>query len=297
LSDLGYRLTGSSYLYDRDGRRPSASINFVTAHDGFTLHDLVSYNDKHNEANGENGSDGTNDNYSWNMGAEGPSDDPEINNRRERQKRNFLATLLLSQGVPMILGGDEISHTQNGNNNAYCQDNETTWIDWSLDGAKISLLEFTQKLIQIRRDHPSLHRRKFYQGRAIRGTEDKDIVWLRPDGQEMTDEEWGLGWVRCLGMLLNGETIGEVDQSGEIIKDDTFLILLNCHHEPIQFFVPAPPDSEKWEILIDTNDPGLCADSRFTEPGAAIELVPLSLVVCREPTAPTLSSLLTAERQ
>jgi isoamylase len=297
LSDLAYRLTGSSDLYDRDGRRPSASINFVTAHDGFTLHDLVSYNDKHNEANGEDSKDGTNDNYSWNMGAEGHTDDPEIIQRRERQKRNFLATLLLSQGVPMILGGDEISRTQQGNNNAYCQDNEITWVDWAMDDCKIALLEFTQKLIQIRRDHPSLHRQKFYQGRAIRGTEEKDIVWLRPDGQEMSDEEWGLGWVRCLGMLLNGETIGEVDQSGETVKDDTFLIMLNCHHEPIQFFAPNPPGSEKWEIVIDTNDPALSVNTRYTEPGAAIELVPLSLVVCREPTAPSVSRLLTAERK
>jgi glycogen operon protein len=297
LSDLGYRLTGSSDLYDRDGRRPSASINFVTAHDGFTLHDLVSYNDKHNDANQEDNKDGTNDNYSWNLGAEGPTDDPEIIQRRERQKRNFLATLLLSQGVPMILGGDEISRTQSGNNNAYCQDNENTWVDWQLDGCKISLLEFTQRLIQIRRDHPSLHRRKFYQDRAIRGTQEKDIVWVRPDGQEMSDEEWGLGWVRCLGMLLNGDTIGEVDESGEPVKDDTFLIMLNCHHEPIKFFVPTPPDSDKWEIVIDTNDPALQADSRFTEPGAAVELVPLSLVVCREPRDPSVSRLLTAERQ
>jgi isoamylase len=297
LSDLGYRLTGSSDLYDRDGRRPSASINFVTAHDGFTLHDLVSYNGKHNEANLEDNNDGSNDNYSWNMGAEGPTDDPEIIQRRERQKRNFLATLLLSQGVPMILGGDEISRTQNGNNNAYCQDNESTWMDWRLDGCKVALLEFTQKLIQIRRDHPSLHRRKFYQDRAIRGTEEKDIVWFRPDGQEMTDEEWNLGWVRSLGMILNGQTIGEVDESGEPIQDDTFFIMLNCHHEPIQFYVPSPPDSDRWEIVIDTNNPGLSADSRFTEPGGPVELVPLSLVVCREPRAPTVSSLLTAERQ
>jgi isoamylase len=297
LSDLGYRLTGSSDLYDRDGRRPSASINFVTAHDGFTLHDMVSYNDKHNEANGEESNDGTNDNYSWNLGAEGPTEDREIIQRRERQKRNFLATLLLSQGVPMILGGDEISRTQHGNNNAYCQDNETTWVDWAMDECKIALLEFTQRLIQIRRDHPSLHRRKFYQGRAIRGTEEKDIVWLRPDGQEMSDEEWGLGWVRCLGMLLNGETIGEVDQSGETIKDDTFLIMLNCHHEPIQFFAPKPPRSEKWEIVIDTNDPALSVNTRYTEPGAAVELVPLSLVVCREPTAPSVSRLLSVERK
>jgi glycogen operon protein len=170
-------------------------------------------------------------------------------------------------------------------------------VDWRLDGCKISLLEFTQKLIQMRRDHPSLHRQKFYQDRAIRGTEEKDIVWLRPDGQEMSDEEWGLGWVRCLGMLLNGETIGEVDESGEPIKDDTFLILLNCHHEPIQFYVPKPPDAEKWEIVIDTNNPDLESDTRFSEPGSAIELVPLSLVVCREPKAPSVSRLLTSERQ
>jgi len=297
LSDLAYRLTGSSDLYDRDGRRPSASINFVTAHDGFTLHDLVSYNDKHNDANQEDNKDGSNDNYSWNMGAEGPTSDPEIIQRRERQKRNFLATLLLSQGVPMILGGDEISRTQHGNNNAYCQDNEGTWVDWRMDGCKIALLEFTQKLIQMRRDHPSLHRQKFYQGRAIRGTEEKDIVWLRPDGQEMSDEEWGLGWVRCLGMILNGETIGEVDESGEPIKDDTFLILLNCHHEAIQFFVPKPPGSEKWEVVVDTNNPQLEPDSRFSETGTAIDLVPLSLVVCREPTMPSVARLLSAERQ
>jgi isoamylase len=297
LSDLGYRLTGSSDLYDRDGRRPSASINFVTAHDGFTLNDLVSYNEKHNEANQEGGADGTNDNYSWNMGVEGPTDDPEIIQRRERQKRNFLATLLLSQGVPMILGGDEISRTQNGNNNAYCQDDEITWVDWRLDGCKVALLEFTQKLIQMRRDHPSLHRRKFYQGRAIRGTEEKDIVWVRPDGQEMSDEEWGLGWVRCLGLMLNGETIGDVDESGEPVKDDTFLILLNCHHEPIKFFVPKPPGVEKWEIVIDTNDPELECDTRFSEGGTAVDLVPLSLVVCREPKPPSVSRLLTTERQ
>lgn len=158
-------------------------------------------------------------------------------------------------------------------------------------------MEFTQRLIQFRRDHPSLHRRKFYQGRAIRGTEEKDIVWLRPDGQEMSDEEWGLGWVRCLGMMLNGETLGEVDEAGEPIKDDTFLILLNCHHEPIQFFVPKPPGMEKWEIVIDTNDPGLDPDSRFSEPGTAIDLVPLSLVVCREPKPPSVTRLLTLERQ
>jgi len=296
LSDLGYRLTGSSDLYDRDGRRPSASINFITAHDGFTLHDLVSYNSKHNEANQEDNRDGSNDNHSWNMGAEGSTDNPEIIESRERQKRNFLATLLLSQGVPMILGGDEIGHTQNGNNNAYCQDNETTWLDWTLDDRKIALMEFTQKLIQLRCDHRNLHRRKFYQDRAIRGTAEKDIVWLRPDGQEMTDEEWGLGWVRCLGMMLNGQTIGEVDESGEPITDATFLIMLNCHHEAIRFFAPPPPGTEKWTVAIDTNEPGLDMNSRAWEPGQPYELAPLSLVVFEEPKPPGASRLLGVER-
>jgi isoamylase len=279
LSDLGYRLTGSSDLYERDGRRPSASINFVTAHDGFTLHDLVGYNEKHNEANGEENRDGTNDNYSWNMGHEGPTDDEEIIEKRERQKRNFLATLLLSQGVPMILGGDEISRTQNGNNNAYCQDNDTTWLHWNVGPRQVQLLAFTQKLIKLRSVHPNLHRRKFYQDRAIRKSAEKDIVWLRPDGQEMTDEEWGLGWVRSLGLMMNGETIDDVDEAGEPVKDDTFLLMLNCHHEPILFYPPSPPGSGGWEIIMDTNDPGLAPESRFCEVGDSIELVPLSLVL------------------
>lgn len=295
LSDLAYRLTGSSDLYERDGRRPSASINFVTAHDGFTLHDLVSYNEKHNEANGEDNRDGSNDNHSWNMGAEGPTDNEEINDKRERQKRNFMATLLFSQGVPMILGGDEICRTQNGNNNAYCQDNEITWVDWNLTPAKIQLLEFTQKLIKLRFDHPNLHRRKFYQDRKIRGTVEKDLVWLRPDGMEMTDEEWGLGWVRCLGVMLNGQTLGDVDEGGESVKDSSFLLMLNCHHEPIYFYPPKPPASDKWEIVIDTNQPELSAGSRFSEPGSCIELVPLSLVLAQEVTEPSISGLLLPE--
>src|SRR5580692_11167262 len=282
LSDLAFRLTGSSDLYDRDGRRPSASINFVTAHDGFTLHDLVSYNEKHNEANGEDNKDGSNDNHSWNMGVEGPTDNPQIIERRERQKRNFLATLLFSQGVPMILAGDELGHTQNGNNNAYCQDNELTWINWNLDERQAELMDFTQKLIAIRREHPNLHRRKFYQDRSIRGTAEKDIVWLRPDGQEMTDDEWGLGWVRSLGLRLNGETLSEVDEAGEPVKDDTFLIMLNCHHEPIHFFVPKPAMAEAWEIIVDTNKPELEDGTHFCALGDSIKLTPLSLVVARE---------------
>jgi isoamylase len=294
LSDLAFRLTGSSDLYDRDGRRPSASINFVTAHDGFTLHDLVSYNEKHNEANGEDNRDGSNDNHSWNMGVEGPTEDPGIIERRERQKRNFMATLLFSQGVPMILGGDELGHTQNGNNNAYCQDNELTWINWSLNDLQVKLMEFTQKLIAIRRSHPNFHRRKFYQDRSIRGTEEKDICWLRPDGQEMSDEEWSLGWVRSLGLQLNGETLGDVDEAGEPVKDDTFLIMLNCHHEPIRFFVPRPVSTDAWEIIVDTNDPDLEPCKRFCMPGESVELTPLSLVVARETKPVPVSGMLGA---
>src|SRR5205085_5742118 len=194
LSDLAYRLTGSSDLYERNGRRPSASINFVTAHDGFTLQDLVSYNEKHNEANGENNQDGANDNHSWNMGAEGPTDDGELIAARERQKRNFIATLLLSQGVPMILAGDEIGRTQQGNNNAYCQDNETSWIHWKMDDAKRTLLEFTSKLIELRRAHPNLRRRKFYSDRQARTGVIKDVAWYRPDGAEMTEADWNASW-------------------------------------------------------------------------------------------------------
>ncbi len=279
LSDLAYRLTGSSDLYEREGRRPSASINFVTAHDGFTLHDLVSYNDKHNEANGENNQDGANDNHSWNMGAEGPTDDPKIVAARERQERNFLATLFLSQGVPMLLYGDEIGRTQNGNNNAYCQDNEIIWMSWNLDEKQIALLTFTRALITLRSEHPNLRRRKFYQDRSIRGSEVKDIVWYRPDGGEMAEEEWGLGWVRCLGVMLNGETIGDVDENGEPVIDDSFLLMLNCHHQPIVFKLPPSPKDKHWDVLIDTNDPGCEPGTRVHPAGAEIEIHPLSLVL------------------
>jgi glycogen operon protein len=256
LAELGYRLSGSSDLYQRDGRRPSASINFVTAHDGFTLHDLVSYNEKHNEANGEANRDGANDNYSWNMGAEGPTDNLEIIELRERQKRNFIATLLLSQGVPMICGGDEIGRTQNGNNNAYCQDNEISWYDWKPDDRKRSLLEFTTRLIRLRLEHPNLHRRKFFQDRVIRGSQVRDLLWFRPDGQEMTDEEWNAGWVRCIGLMLNGETIDHINERGEQARDDTFLLLLNPHHEHIDFKLPRVPKGKRWEVVVDTVEEG-----------------------------------------
>jgi len=282
LSDLAYRLTGSSDLYQRDGRRPSASINFVTAHDGFTLHDLVSYNHKHNAANGEHNRDGTNDNHSWNLGEEGPTPDLLINELRERQKRNFIATLLLSQGVPMICGGDEIDRTQNGNNNAYCQDNELSWFDWNLDKRRKALLRFTSKLVRLRLRHPNLHRRKFYQDRSIRRSDVKDIVWLRPDGQEMTDEEWNAGWVRCLGVMLNGETLGDVDDTGSRIVDNTFLLLLNCHHERIDFYAPAGPKGGSWKIMIDTNEPELQPGSITLSQGGFVRLVRQSLMLLRE---------------
>ncbi len=252
LSDLGYRLTGSSDLYQHDGRRPYASINFITAHDGFTLRDLVSYNEKHNEANGENNQDGTDDNNSWNMGTEGPTDDPAINVARERQVRNLLATLLLSPGGPMISGGDEIARTQNGNNNAYCQDNEISWYDWTDTPEKESLLEFTCRLIELRRNHPNLRRRKFFQDREIRSS--SDISWYGNDGKELDPQAWDYGWARTLGMMLNGQTLGISDQLGNPIIDDSFLLLINAHHEPVDFTLPLAPEGGRWKIRLKTSD-------------------------------------------
>ncbi len=252
VAELAYRLSGSSDLYEGGGRRPHASINFVTAHDGFTLHDLVSYNHKHNEANGEDNRDGTDDNLSWNCGIEGPTTDPAINALRERQKRNFLAILLLSQGVPMICGGDEIGRTQRGNNNAYCQDNELSWFDWRLDRAARELLVFTQGLIAFRKRHPVLRRRRFFQGRRIRGSEVKDLAWFRPDGKEMTDEDWGSGYARSLGLRLAGDAMEETDERGQPIRDETLLILLNMHHEPLPFTLPAHKRGVRWVPVLDT---------------------------------------------
>ncbi|HYP15532.1 MAG TPA: glycogen debranching protein GlgX, partial [Bryobacteraceae bacterium] len=266
LAEFAYRLTGSSDLYQRDGRHPMASINFVTAHDGFTLHNLVSYNEKHNEANGENNQDGANDNHSWNHGVEGPTEDPAIIELRQRQKRNFLATLLLSQGVPMICGGDEIDRDQMGNNNAYCQDSEISWYDWSLTPERKDLLAFTQSLIALRREHPNLRRRKFFQdrainpavaeGREVRGKIVQDITWLRPDGEQMTEEEWHAGWVRSIGLQLSGRTTDHVDALGHTITDETFLIMVNPHWEPILFYLPKLKGEQRWRLLLDTRTPG-----------------------------------------
>ncbi|HWP59399.1 MAG TPA: glycogen debranching protein GlgX [Candidatus Acidoferrales bacterium] len=255
LGGLAYRLTGSSDLYGSEGRSPYASINFVTAHDGFTLADLVSYNDKHNEANGEENRDGHNENLSWNCGAEGPTDDPAVLALRARQQRNFLATLILSQGVPMLLAGDEIGRTQQGNNNAYCQDNEISWLDWNLTRGGRELLEFTRLLIRLFHRHPVLRRRKFFQGRRIRGSEVKDLSWFRPDGKEMADEDWNNPSGRCLGLRLAGDAIDELDAQGQRVIDDTLLILLNAHHEPVPFILPAHRRKVRWEVILDTRAP------------------------------------------
>jgi glycogen operon protein len=291
LAELGYRLTGSSDLYQRDGRHPSASINFITAHDGFTLNDLVSYNGKHNEDNGEENRDGTNENYSYNYGVEGQTDDPEIRELRERQKRNLLATLLLSQGVPMICGGDEIGRTQRGNNNAYAQDNEISWYNWNLDDAAKSLLEFTRKVVDFRRQHPNLHRRKFFQDRSIspgrserevNGHSEQDITWLRPDGGEMTDEEWNAGWVRCIGLLLNGRTLDDLNPVGEPIRDETFMILFNPHTEPIKFYMPVR-EGTAWELQLDSGFPDK-EEKPVIGSGEAYEMIPRSTALLRELT-------------
>ncbi len=252
VAELGYRLTGSSDLYQDDGRRPYASVNFVTAHDGFTLADLVSYNDKHNEANGEGYRDGMEDNLSWNCGAEGPTDDPAILALRERQHRNFLATLVLSQGVPMLCGGDEIGRTQRGNNNAYCQDNELSWYNWTLDEGARRLLAFTRRLIRLRLDHPEFRRRKFFQGRPLCAADMKDLIWLRPDGGEMAETEWHQSTLRAFGFRLCGQAMDEVDDRGEPITDDTLLVLLNAQPDAVSFVLPDAHPGAFWEVLVDT---------------------------------------------
>jgi len=255
VAEFATRLAGSSDLYEYGGRRPHASINFVTAHDGFTLRDLVSYNTKHNEANGEDNHDGTDDNISWNCGVEGETDDPAITALREKQKRNFMATLLFSQGVPMICGGDEIGRTQSGNNNAYCQDNTLSWYHWDLSPQQKNFFEFTRHLIDLLKAHPVLSRRTFFHGRHLRGAEIKDIAWFTPTGKEMTDEEWNAESVRYLGVLLAGDAINELDEKGQVIRGETLLLLLNAHHESIPFVLPAHKPGTRWVLILDTATP------------------------------------------
>ena len=279
VSELATRLSGSNDLYAHSGRKPYASINFVTAHDGFTLHDLVSYNEKHNEANLENNQDGENNNLSFNHGAEGPTEDATIAELRRRQMRNFMATLLLSQGVPMISHGDELARTQQGNNNVYCQDNELSWIDWTPTPEKDALRQFVARLVHLRLSQPVLRRRRYFQGRSIRGGGVKDVAWLAPDGREMTDEAWNDDFVRSLGMLLSGNAIEEVDERGERITGDTLLVLLNAHTDKVPFTMPPLEADQQWQRLLDTVEEQ--AAERSYKPGIRYPLQGRSVAVFR----------------
>ncbi len=276
MAELGWRLTGSSDLYQEDGRNPFSSINYVVSHDGFTLHDVVSYAQKHNEANGEANRDGHDNNLSCNYGHEGETDDPQLRRIRQQQKRNFLATLLFSQGVPMLCGGDEIGRTQRGNNNAYCQDNELSWFNWKLDADNQDLFQFACRVIALRQKHPALHRRKFFRGRQIRGADVKDITWVRSDGHEMTDAEWDAHWVRSIGMRLDGRNLGEVDLEGRMISDADLFVILNAHTEGVNFTIPIWDSEEPWHVELDTND----ANRQDTVgPGEALTVAGRSVVL------------------
>jgi isoamylase len=252
LAEFGYRLTGSSDLYQGTARRPYASVNFVTAHDGFTLRDLVSYNEKHNEANGEDNRDGESHNRSWNCGAEGASDNPDVEALRTRQRRNFLSTLFLSQGVPMLLGGDELGRTQNGNNNAYCQDNELSWFDWA--NADAGLLQFTERLIRFRHRHPVFCRRRWFQGRPIHGSGVSDIGWFTPGGHEMSEEDWNSAFCKSLGVFLNGRAIPTPNERGEPVLDDSFYAMFNANHQPVGFTLPEAKWGTAWTTILNTFD-------------------------------------------
>jgi isoamylase len=285
LGEFASRFTGSADLYEIDGRRPIASINFVTAHDGFTLTDLVSYNEKHNEANGEDNRDGENHNRSWNCGVEGPANTPAIVRLRERQKRNFLATLLLSQGVPMISHGDEVGRTQQGNNNVYCQDNERSWVDWRDARNHDVLTYFTAQLARLRAEHPVFRRRRFFQGRPVPGSGVEDIAWLRADGQPMREADWGVG--RTITVYLNGRGIVECDALGEPIVDDSFLLLFNATHQAVTFTLPGTEYGRVWDIVVDTADPLLATAARRSRgalPDGRLRVAAHSLLVLRCPT-------------
>ena len=283
IGELGYRLTGSSDLYAQSGRRPYASINFISCHDGFTLQDLVSYNDKHNLQNGEDNRDGDNHNLSWNMGTEGPSKSLHLQQQRSQQKRNLIASLMLSQGVPMLAAGDELGRTQNGNNNAYCQDNAISWLNWQLDRHQEEFLDFVCELIQLRKQHPVFHRHHFFQGRHIKGAQVKDIFWLRPDGGEMTDEEWSHSFARCLGLLLHGDALEDQDERGRPVQDDTFLLLLNAHHQPLSFRTPKQIGIARWGVIVDTGFPtGKPPDQRTFLTGEAYPLQARSTTLLRQ---------------
>ena len=276
IRELGYRLSGSSDLYQDDGRRPYASINYVTCHDGFTLHDLVTYDDKHNEANGEHNRDGANDNHNWNFGHEGETDDPVVNRMRDRATRGLLSTLLLATGVPMLAHGDEIGRTQRGNNNAYCQDNDTTWVDWSR--ADRSLLEFTRKLIALRRSHPVFRQESFFTGTSINGNGIKDLAWFGPDGEEMTPSDWYDMRTRTIGMYLSGKDIRELGPRGEPVADDSFLVIFHAGLEPTPFKLPSRPWASSYVVVLDSSAEN---EGTTAQPGSDFKLPALSLVVLR----------------
>jgi glycogen operon protein len=280
VGEFAYRITGSSDLYATSGRRPYASINFITAHDGFTLADLVSYDRKHNDANRENNRDGADRNLSWNCGIEGPTDDPAILALRRRQRRNLMATLLLSQGVPMLLAGDATGRSQGGNNNAYCQDNAVSWINWDLTPDQQSFADFVADLVRLRQEHPVFRRRSFFQGRRIKGSGVKDVIWLRPDGAEMSDEEWNISFARCFGMFLAGGALDERDRQGRRRRDDNFLLLFNAHHESLAFLLPDTESERAWEVLIDTADEGSGDEAKFPS-GVPYPLKGRSMVLLR----------------
>jgi len=294
LAEFASRLTGSSDLYQNDGRRPLASVNFVTCHDGFTLHDLVSYDEKHNEANGESNQDGESYNRSWNCGVEGETDDPAVLALRSRQMRNFIATLMLSQGVPMLSHGDEFARTQGGNNNAYCQDNETSWVRWPVlgkdaaegDREALELLRFTRSLIWLRRDHPVFRRRRFFHGRPVEGTHDElsDIAWFTHEGEEMRQRDWQAAHAQSLAVFLNGNAISEPGVRGERITDDSFLLLFNAHHEPLDFVVPVD-HGKQWQVIVDTAVPGGVepGSGQKVAAGDRLTLVDRSLTVLQRP--------------
>jgi glycogen operon protein len=307
LGEFASRFTGSSDLYEHSGRKPIASINFVVAHDGFTLRDLVSYNEKHNEANGENNNDGESHNRSWNCGVEGPTDDPNVGALRQQQQRNFLTTLLLSQGVPMIAHGDELGRTQLGNNNGYCQDSDLTWVDWDLDDEAADLLRFTRRLVQLRQDHPVFRRRRFFAGTANHGGESDlgDIAWFMPNGKHMDEAAWRDGMARSLMVFLNGDAIPAPDRRGQKIRDDCFLVVFNANDEPITFTLPEEEYGAEWYIEVDTamrpeaathagsmaGDPGTAAStvveaSTVLEPETEFSVAPRSIVVLRSPCGP-----------
>ena len=288
LGEFASRFTGSADLYEQDGRRPVASINFVTAHDGFTLADLVSYNEKHNDANGEDGNDGDSDNRSWNCGVEGPTDDDAIRALRARQQRNVLATLLLSQGVPMILHGDELGRTQQGNNNTYAQDSEISWIDW--DAADVPLIEFVAAVVQLRRQHPTFRRARFFDGRPVRREEGAplpDIEWHRPDGSVMSPEDWDAGFGKAIAVFLNGDGIRERDRPGEPITDASFLVLLNAGDDSVEFRLPGDDHGTQWETMIDTSGSG--ADSPLLDAGATAPISGHAVLVLRAHDEPVVN--------